>query len=155
MCTCINEGYDDERKAMAQIYNYDFRQFCRNWSVEEVAQAAEARDRGTRWSTSFTASKIEKLIAAYFISDGLISEEGPTTKTFEQMEKLINYRTKKFVMNLFNSYDRQMDFFKHDPLAIANHAAIAVVEDWEAGLEAQTELSSENDDSDGNKESLL
>jgi len=49
VCTCINEGYDDECIAMAQIYNYDFRQFCRNWSVEEeVAQPAQARERGTR-----------------------------------------------------------------------------------------------------------
>jgi len=143
--SCINEGAYDENTAVAQIGNYDFRQFCRNWNPEEVARLVQAKENGNI-ARSFSPSKNEKLIAAYFIRDDLVLKNQEAL--LGRMKRLMNYRTAKFVRKLYEAYDRKVGdhFFEHHALAIANYEKIKVIEDWEVRLIANV-----NSDSDGSR----
>jgi hypothetical protein len=69
----VNKTYDD-KTVLEQLDNFDFRQFCKNWNSDEVERVIEKRKKGTV-ARNYSASKNEKLIAAYFRTDKLISDD--------------------------------------------------------------------------------
>jgi len=64
------------------------------------------------------------------------------------MKKLMNYHTVyKFVVELFNIFGPGNCFFREDLWAIANHTAMARLEDWETRLIVEVKLVGDDSDS--------
>ena len=151
--TCIVTKTYNAKTIFEQLDNFDFRQFCKNWNADEVQRVIEKREKGT-FPHNFSASKNEKLIAAYFRSDKLISDVNEK-ELMGRMKQLMNYRTDKFVVELFNIFGPGDNFFKEDAWSIANHRAMARLEDWETRLIAEVELGGDDSDSDSDSNASL
>ncbi len=106
--------------ALRQMQNWDFRQFCRNWSPTEVLELSRQLERVTRYYAP--PSTNEKLIAMYFVHESWDPEEVgnadegdyvPVHDIIHRMHELMRYRTIEFVQKLFAVYalEGNRDFF--------------------------------------------